>query len=40
MNKFFSIRDQIDSFVDINNDTNYKPKTADKEKIKEYKDIK
>jgi len=34
-----SIKQQIDPFVSIKNDINYKPKQPNHEKIKEYKDI-
>jgi hypothetical protein len=36
---YYPIRDQIDPFIPISEDSAYKPKQADYEKIKDYKDI-
>lgn len=39
MRNYPPIKDQIDPFVNLKEDTNYHPKTADYEKIKHYKDV-
>ena len=39
MSGFYPVRDQIDPFINLKDDPNYKPKTSDEERIKEYKDI-
>jgi len=39
MSDYSHIRDQIDPFVHLKDDPNYKPKTADHDKIKNYKNI-
>lgn len=39
MRDYPPIKDQIDPFVDIKNDTNYKPKQPETDKIKNYKDV-
>jgi hypothetical protein len=39
MSTYPPIQDQIDPFVELRNDPNYKPKQADPIKIKDYKDV-
>lgn len=38
-NNYPSLRDQVDPFIPIEKDLNYKPKQPDYEKIKNYKNI-